>query len=826
MEFATPMMKQYQKIKLEYPNCLLFFRLGDFYELFLDDAKIGSLVMDITLTSRRKGKDGQVPMCGVPFHALESYLGKLVKAGYKVAICEQTSKPSKDKDIVDREVVRIVTPGTITNENLLDRKSNNYIATFFYSRSAMCIAYCDLSTGEITIMSKDILETNSIYQDIKEDIKNVSPSEVVLMTAYYNNPNLVKAIKDAGVKSVFTHQVQETSHKERVKHLKSFFNVVKLSVYGNSLESPEAVQCLDFLILYLSYTQKGNLGHIKSLKTMDSKNYMILDASTVTNLELFGSLNVFGDSNNSCLFTVLDQTKTSMGARNLKRWLLRPLINGDEIKTRQNAITFLINKPKVKEGVANKLDGLLDFERILSRIAVKSAGPRDLIGLKVSLMRAMASLDMANPSVALRNAVVEGVSISILQCIRECKKAVKLIGKNIIDDPPVSSKQGGLIKDNVNSKLDDIKSSIEESKKWIARLEEKERQRTNNSKLKVGYNSVFGYFIEVSKASSNSVPSNYVRKQTLVSSERYITEELKYHEQIVLSAEEKINELEYELFVKIVDDVTAFSNEIQALARFTANLDSLNSLATVAKSNFYVKPTIRSGYELKLLEARHPVVESILDAGEFTPNSIKMDTNGYVHLITGPNMAGKSTYIRQVALIQIMAQIGSFVPAYQASVSIVDGIYTRIGASDILSEGLSTFMVEMIETAKILNNATSSSLVILDEVGRGTSTSDGLSIAKAVVEYLHDVIKAKTLFATHFHELINLEQSLTGIENYNVQVHEESGEIKFLHKLEKGGTDKSYGIEVAKLAGVPEKVIKRAKEILSKVSSKQMRLDI
>lgn len=818
--FQTPMMRQYMQIKKDYQDCLLFFRLGDFYELFMEDAEIGSKILDITLTARHKGKDGKVPMCGVPFHAIDTYIGKLVKAGHKVALCEQTSKPTPGVDIVEREVVRVVTPGTLTDENVLDSKSDNFLLTFSASPTIINLAYADISTGKFFIKIINNDDNNDVYKRLEAELNKINPSEVLLNQEQYSDPSFLQRLKSSRSSdfNIFPHYLaKRISSQDGEKFLEKFFKVKSLSIFDIDHKNRDLIKTIVFLLDYLQYTQKDNLFHIKKITNASEKTYMQIDVESLRNLEIFTSTRT-----DYCLFSTIDKTKTSLGARELKRWILYPLMDKKEINLRQNCIQAFIKNSSKMNKLKSELESILDIERILSHLGTKNANGRDLLALKESLIHSKKSIDLISEEKVFKEFLPSKT------VLKNTDEVVNLIKSSLQDEPPVSIREGGLIKEGVSQKLDDIKNSISDSKTWLAELEAKEKKRTGISTLKVGFNSVFGYYIEVTRANSKLVPQNYVRKQTLVNAERYITEELKYKEEIILNAEEKIAQIEYELFMKLLDDLLKYALDIQEMATSISQIDCFYSLARLAVENKYVKPEIFDSkkYSIELDEARHPVVETSLAPGEFTPNSTKLSHDSFIHLITGPNMAGKSTYIRQVALIQILAQIGSFVPAQKAKISIVDGIYTRIGAGDALAQGLSTFMVEMIEVAKILHTAGKNSLIILDEVGRGTSTIDGLSIARAVTEYIHDKLRAKTLFATHFHELTTLEQRLKALTNYHILVSDETPEIRFLHKVEKGGTDKSYGVEVAKLAGVPDEVINRAREILQKNTTDQLKLDL
>lgn len=826
--FKTPMMQQYARIKSEYKDTLLFFRLGDFYELFLEDAELGSKILDITLTARHKGADGKIPMCGVPYHAIDNYLQKIVKAGYKAAICEQLESTDSEEKIVEREVVRIISPGTIVDEKMLDNKSNNYLMTFLVDAKTKIIhiAYSDISTGELVYTSSNF---NELYSDaILSEMTKINPSELVLPNDLYNDYNLLKSIKSNTGVNITKFETYQKVSQDKVQFLLDFFKVKSLNIFEIDEANLKAVQVISLLLNYLMYTQKGNLFHINKIKNESNKNYLKLDSSSIKNLEIFYANKSNLKSTESLSFVEsIDKTSTPMGSRLLKYNILNPLLDKNAISKKLESVEFLTKSHKYRETLSRYLSEIRDLERIISRIGTKSSNARDLVSLKTNLYSSQNLFKLL-----LENADFLSLTNIPTKSLEELNNIATnitdTIDKSITDEPPVSIREGGMIKDNINYELDAIKTSILDSQKYIGELESIERAKTQISNLKVGFNSVFGYYIEISKANNKNVPIHYIRKQTLVNAERYITPELKEKEEIVLSAKEKINNIEYKIFVDITNNILKEASNVQAISKIIAEIDILVAFTTLALERNYIKPEILepNDFEYSLTDARHPVIETFVGSEFFTPNNTTLTKNSFFHLITGPNMAGKSTYIRQVALIQLMAQIGMFVPASSAKIAIVDAIYTRIGSSDALSQGLSTFMVEMLETAKILTNATSNSLVILDEVGRGTSTLDGLSIAKAIVEHIHNKIKCKTLFATHFHELTTLDQRLKHLENYHVRVVEDNGEIKFLHKVQKGGTNKSYGIEVAKLAGMPIEVVNRAKELLSQNEVKQIKFDI
>ncbi len=825
-EFKTPMMRQYTQIKKEYPDCLLFFRMGDFYELFMEDAEIGAEILDIALTARSKGSDGKIPMCGVPFHSVDSYLAKVIKAGKKAAICEQVSKPTPGTELVERKVVRIVTPGTLVDETLIDGNKNNFLLTFFIFQSRIIFAYADISTGEFFVFEKPNKdEKNFTRATINNEIKRINPSEIILAEGLYHDFELLSSINTVSEANIFPYNSLDNKKGEDYRNLLlTKFRIRTLEIFEIADTDYEMIKTASVLYSYIEYNLKGNIEHIKSIRNITDNSFMKLDADTINNLEIFES-NRIGTSKNQTLslFKILNLTNTSMGERLLRRWILFPLTNQQQIVKRQNAVEYFIQNKNILREVQDCLKRISDLERIISRLGTNRGNARDLLNLAESLNNSLQVFNLIENNDELKQ-IKSDTDLNVTNLSTHITEIQSAINK----EAPISIREGRLINPGYNNTLDSMKNEIHDNKVWISNLENQERSRTGISNLKVGFNSVFGYYIEITKSNLNQVPDNYIRKQTLVNAERFITQELKEKEDVVLSAEEKISEYEYKLFTQLTKKVLSATDEIQEAASLIAEIDCICSFSRKALEKNYIRPQILTDkeYEFKVTEGRHPVVEEALQSGEFTPNSIHLHQKAFTHLITGPNMAGKSTYIRQVALLQLLSQIGSYIPAYEAKIAIVDGIYTRIGAGDALAQGLSTFMVEMIETAKILNNATNKSLIILDEVGRGTSTVDGLSIARAVVEYIHDNLKSKTLFATHFHELTTLDQKLHNLENYHIKVNEDGGQIKFLHKVEKGGTDRSYGIEVAKLAGIPEEVIKKAQEFLSGKSTKQLTLEI
>ncbi len=797
----TPVRSQYLKIKRQYPDAILLFRLGDFYETFDEDARIVSEVCNIVLTSRPVGKGQRVPLAGVPHHSLETYLAKLIAAGYKVAICEQLSdKPIKG--LMPREVVRVVTPGTVIEPGLLEDKRNNYLAAVVIDGKKAGIAYTDITTGEFAATQ---IEASDILLAVQEELERIRPAEILA------DEETKRELESIGLNYHIT--LYEPWHFElgnARQALLDHFEVATTEGFG--LEGkPLAERAAGAIIQYLSETQKAALRQLSSLKTYSTSDFMPLDPATRRNLEL--SETIRGRERRGSLLWVLDQTRTPMGARLLYRWVNQPLIKVEEINRRLDAVETLYRDTILRAKVRELLKQTADLERLVGRVRQGIASPRDLVGIRKTLevvgqiRKALEEKDHA----PLR---------PILQRLDPVTQVASLIARAITDDPPGTIGAGGVIKPGFSKELDGIIEASRNAKEWIARLEARERQRTGIKNLKVGYNKVFGYYIEVTKSNLNAVPPDYIRKQTLVNAERFITPELKEYEALVLNAEERIAELEAQLFKQVCQEVAKESPKLTTTASALAELDVYASLAEVAERNSYVRPIVDESDEIHIIEGRHPVVELTISE-PFVPNDVHLTPEERILVITGPNMSGKSTYIRQVALIVLMAQIGSFVPAREARIGIVDRIFTRIGAQDEIAAGQSTFMVEMVETANILHHATPRSLLILDEIGRGTSTYDGISIAWAVVEYIHNHpnLRSRTLFATHYHELTELERLLPKVRNYNVAVAEEGGKVIFLHKIVPGGADRSYGIHVAQLAGLPKPVIHRAEEILRELES-------
>ncbi|MBD3156342.1 DNA mismatch repair protein MutS [Candidatus Peregrinibacteria bacterium] len=790
---ATPMMKQYKEIKSQHEDCILFFRLGDFYEMFGDDAIVASKILDINLTSRNKGEN-KIPMCGIPHHAADNYLAKLTKHGKKVAICEQVSDPELP-GIVKREVTRIVTPGTTFNDALLDTKTNNYLVSIAHQEGAYGIAYADVTTGECGATS---LEN---YAELTTELSKINPSECILSPALYDSAK-GKDLQDY-FESICFFPFEHYRDSEEI--IKTQFHVTSLAGFGLN-DKPLAVKATGALLEYLKETQKRDLTHIKKVTYFSTSQYMPIDESTLRNLELLKTLR--DQEKEGSLISIIDKTQTPMGGRMIKFWITHPLLDKKGINQRLEAVYELYNDQSLRRSIRSTLENIHDIERLIAKLSMGSGNGRDLLSLQESLSY-----------IPQLKKHVKKCTSSLLQKLHatldDLSSLTSLIEKAINPEAPLSLKDGNIINEGYNKQLDELKKISRDGKTFIKNLQEQERKRTSIQSLKVKYNKVFGYFIEVSKANLSLVPDTYIRKQTLVNAERYITPELKEYEEKILGAEEKIIQLEYDLFQDIRETVVSHSKEILENAFSIATLDVLGSFAFIAKHNHYCRPHITEDNGITIKQGRHPVVEHMSFSSDFIPNDTTLARpDNLLLLITGPNMGGKSTILRQTALIVLLAHIGSFVPAEKASIELVDRIFTRVGASDNLVKGQSTFMVEMQEAAFILNNATSKSLIILDEIGRGTSTYDGVSIAWAITEYIHNHIKAKTLFATHYHELISVVEDLKHAQNYSIAVKEKEDGVIFLYKLQKEGIDKSYGIEVAKRAGLPEEVIEKSTRIL------------
>ncbi len=801
----SPMMRQYFDIKEGYPNTLLFFRLGDFYELFFTDAKIASKELELTLTGRDCGQEDRAPMCGVPFHSAESYIARLVAKGYKVAICEQTEEPTKGKGIVKREVVRVITPGTVLESSMLDESKNNFICSIFYDDDSVGLTFSDVSTGELLCTQSSFDKKEKLYQFVINELSRFSPKEILLNPEALSLKGLDSFIKERLSASV--ECVDDISLELANANVSAQFSDKYLEEEA-VLNFSYIVMSLSSLFDYLKKTQMIGLERITKLQMYSEKKTVGIDINTRRNLELTETMR--NKEKRGSLLWVLDKTKTAMGKRLIRNWIEQPLLNPATIAQRHNAVEELFNDKILSDNLAEALSGIYDIERIMTRIVYGSANGRELRFL-CSVAKLLPKLrELIAPS---RSSLLK----QIHQNIDELEDLCELIDTSIVDEPPFSIREGGIIRDGYNKELDEIRHDMRGGKTIIAEIENSEKEKTGITKLKISYNRVFGYYLEVSNSFKNLVPDHYIRKQTLTNCERYITDELKQLEGRILGAQERATSLESILFEQIRKQIASNLERVQTTAKALSVLDVLNSFATVSYANSYVRPNILSNGRLYIKDGRHPVVEALLRDNPFVPNDTDMDmSDSRISVITGPNMAGKSTFMRQVAVIVIMAQMGCFVPAESASISIIDNIFTRVGASDDLAAGQSTFMIEMTELADILKNATKDSLVILDEIGRGTSTFDGMSIARAVLEYIHNKKKigAKTLFATHYHEMTDLENSLEGIKNYNVAVKRKGDDITFLRKIIRGGCDDSYGIQVAKLAGVPQKVIERAKDIL------------
>ena len=802
------MMRQYLEIKENNPGVLLFFRLGDFYEMFFEDAKTVSRELDLVLTGRDCGLEERAPMCGVPFHSYEGYVARLVARGYKVAICEQMEDPATAKGIVRREVVRVITPGTVTESSMLDETRNNYICSVFAEGEECGVCFSDVSTGESFVTT---FGGTDIFSRLRDELSRYSPSELLLSPGTFSLVGLDVYLREHPEICVETGGDEMYAHQLCCELCSGQFGQETLEQTG-VYERPAAIRAVGALLQYLRVTQRHNLERMTGLSFYLGEQFMRLDHTARRNLELTQTMR--GGEKRGSLLGVLDRTRTAMGKRLIRKWIEQPLVNPVRIQSRLNAVEELTESAMLRDSIVDALNGIGDLERIMTRIVYGSASAREL--------RAVAFTAGRLP--ALKRAL-EGVSASELRAIYDeidCLEDIcQLIESAIDDDPPNTVREGGLIRPGYSSEVDELRGDRDGGKSFIARIEAAEREKTGIPKLKVGYNRVFGYYIEVTNSYKDQVPQEYIRKQTLTNCERYITQELKELEGRVLGAQDRLFKLEYQIFDEIRTKVAGQLDRVQRTAGAVARIDVLCSFANVSVANRYNRPLVNTSGRIILSEARHPVVETLLDV-PFVPNDVTLDNGeNRVAIITGPNMAGKSTYMRQTALIVLMAQMGCFVPATSAEIGVVDGIYTRVGASDDLSTGKSTFMVEMSEVADILKNATSDSLLILDEIGRGTSTFDGMSIARAVLECAADRrrLGAKTLFATHYHELTVLEETMKGVKNYNIAAKKHGDDIIFLRRIVRGGADDSYGIEVAKLAGVPDSVIKRARVVLKELES-------
>ena len=806
---TTPMMKQYLQMKADHPDCILMFRLGDFYEMFNDDAKLASQELDLTLTSRDRSKPAEerTPMCGVPYHSVEAYIARLVAKGYKVAICEQMEDPALAKGLVERDIIRIVTPGTVISDSMLDAQRNNFIAAVCYVPGGAGVCFCDISTGEV---SASAFSGRDWMDHLLNELGRFAPREAVVNAAAHADPELqefLRARLDCRCELADEGDFDPATATETARRQ------FKTGLDGLPPDGTPAVQAAGALLVYLYATQKTDLGHLTGFHYYTSGEFMELDLTARRNLELTETMRA--KEKKGTLLWVLDKTRTAMGGRLIRAWLERPLLSPVPIQKRLDAVEDLTKDAITRQEIAECLREITDLERLISRVVYGTAGARDLVSLATGLGR-----------VPRLRTLLEPFQSSLLCVLRESLDSLDdvrgLIDRALVDEPPITVREGGFIRPGYDKDVDYLRDIMANGKSMVAAIEASEREKTGIKSLKVGYNKVFGYYIEVSKANYDLVPDTYIRKQTLVNCERFITQELKDMEHTILSAQDKIVALEYELFCRLRDQAAAQVTRIQSTAGAVAQVDVLRSFAAVAADNHYCKPTVDLSDRLDVAEGRHPVVEKVLKDSLFVPNDVHMDNGeNLVHIITGPNMAGKSTYMRQTALIVLMAQIGCFVPAKSAHIGIVDRVFTRVGASDDLAAGASTFMVEMTEVAELLKNATSKSLLILDEIGRGTSTYDGMSIARAVLEYCADRrrLGCKTLFATHYHELTCLEGQIPGVKNYNVAAKKRKDDVIFLRKIVPGPADQSYGIEVAGLAGVPGRVIDRAKDILAELEA-------
>jgi DNA mismatch repair protein MutS len=811
-EFSTPMMKQYMEIKRKYPDCLLFFRMGDFYELFMEDAHLGSRILNITLTSKSGGKDGKIPMAGVPYHAADTYIAKLVKAGNKVAICEQLSPPNK-KGLVKRGVVRIVTPGTLLDEKNLTKKDHNYIVALVATHDSIGLGVADISTGYFAVFETENQVSGIL---LRNELQRLRPAECIISEELYNDPDFLKQLHQLSDMNIFPYR-HFVSASDAEKVLKKHFAVRTLEAFGIA-GKPAAQQAGAALLNYLTETQNGKPQHIKKIVTLTESDSLILDRSTMVNLELFSTIRE--TETRGSLLSIIDFTITAMGGRLLKTWMKNPLSNKEKIEARLESVESFSSHARSRDAIRIQLEHIPDIERLLARLSVNLGNARDIVHLKQAIA---ATSTVANMLVTHDVNLIRQVRLAMKP---ELAEVVDRIDRIFVADPPLSVREGHMIREGVDTVLDRLRETTYGSKTWITELERRERAVTKISSLKVRFNKVFGYYIEVSKSNLHLVPAHYERKQTLVNAERFSTKELKQHEEIILTAEEKINDIEYKIYKDTLDTILTYTDMIQKAAESIAIIDCLTNFSHLADRNRYTRPKLLYSGEIRIKEGRHPVVENLLETERFVPNDITLDNvSQSLIIITGPNMAGKSVLIRQIALIVLMAHIGCFVPASSAHLSIVDRIFVRSGASDVITAGLSTFMVEMVETAHILHHATGQSLIIMDEIGRGTSTYDGISIAWAVAEYLatHYDTPPKVLFATHYHELQSLEAEYPKrIKNFHMAVTEQHNEPIFLHSLLPGAASHSFGIAVAKLAGVPGEVINQAKTLLTNLENRHV----
>lgn len=810
MDKMTPAMRQYYEAKEKHPGALIFFRMGDFYESFGDDAKTIAKELDITLTARGKGKDGEkMPLAGIPYHAADSYLPRLIKKGYKVAICEQLEDPKKAKGIVKRGVVRVITPGTLIDSYMINDASNNYLMSVSGDGKEFGVSFLDVSTGEF--MTTQFTDNNTHDKLISEAVR-MKPAECLLPRSLFENKSLRERLENIGIiANKFESDAYDTENATRI--LTGHFRVATLAGMGCE-NLPHAISSAASALEYAKNTQMRDLGYIQAIRTYFENDSMVLDSITLRNLEIIH--NIRSDSGDTTLLSVIDRTNTPMGSRTLRKMILKPLVCVDRINERLDAVDEIVKNTLLRYELRSHLSLVKDIERLIGRIVYGNSNARDLAALRSSL-EVLPEITGSLKEYGTGTSLLTG----ILKRLWEFTDITALLLRAVVDEPPMSVREGGMIRHGYSEKLDELRDFSLHGKDWIAKMQQQERERTGIKSLKIGYSSVFGYYIDVTKPNLSLVPENYIRKQTTSNGERFYTPELKEKEELILSADEKTRALEFELLGEINSAVAGCAKELQETAAALGELDVIVSLSEITVNNNYTRPDINDSGKILIRDGRHPVVEKSLPGG-FVPNDTQMDCEDEQFLLlTGPNMAGKSTYMRQVALIVIMAQMGSFVPVSHASIGIVDRIFTRVGAFDDLSSGQSTFMVEMVELANILNNATPKSLVLLDEIGRGTSTYDGYSIAKAVVEYIHNKgrVGVRALFATHYHQLTALEGALKRVRNYHIAVKEEGNNLVFLRKIIPGATDRSYGIHVARLAGVPQKVTQRAREILQDVEN-------
>ncbi|MFO7265403.1 MAG: DNA mismatch repair protein MutS [Limnochordales bacterium] len=808
---ATPMMAQYFAVKEQYPDAIVFFRLGDFYEMFGEDAEKASRILDIVLTSREAGSMGRIPMCGVPYHSAESYIATLVAHGFKVAICEQLEDPKQAKGLVERGVIRVVTPGTVIEQAFLNERANNYLVAVTRGRSGYGLAVCDASTGDFQVTE---FSGDTALEDLLTELARLTPAECLLGPGIASDEALASAIARY-CRTASPYDERAFQYEAAYRRLTEHFGVHSLDGFGCE-GLPLAIQAAGAVLQYLQETQKTAATQIAAMSTYSTAAYMTLDAATRRTLEL---TRTWRDGNvRGSLLWVLDATQTAMGARLLRRWIEQPLLDKDAIQARLDAVEALVVRHDVRTALRDLLRGVADIERLLGRVAYKTATARDLVALRLSLERIPRIRALLEES-----GLVDG-PLRDAAAMEDLSDVAADIAATLVDDPPATVKEGGLIRPGYSAEVDQLRDAGRRGKQWIAELEEAERQRTGIKSLKVGFNKVFGYYIEVTRPNLHLVPPDYERKQTLANAERFVTPALKEQEALILNAEDRVVELEYELFVQLRDRVAARTGQIQSAARQLAQLDVLAALAHVAVERRWVKPEIDEKLRIAIKGGRHPVVEALIPDGSFVPNDTLLDENQRLIILTGPNMAGKSTYLRQVALIVLLAQIGSFVPAERAQIGLVDRIFTRIGAADDLGTGQSTFMVEMNEAANILHHATERSLIVIDELGRGTSTYDGMALAQAIAEYIHDKIGARTLISTHYHELTRLPERLPRARNYRTEVAEHRGRIRFLYTVVPGGADRSYGLNVARMAGIPAEVLQRARKLLQELEQGRPRV--